>query len=1297
MTCKNAQTNNANPETRMFINSDGNVGIGTNDPKQILHIGTGNDSLRIGAVNYQGTTHDTTTYGLERSRNQILFSTYRDNTPDKIGSKIVGINKQTYVGGNVRHLNQSADLVFFTVPPDRTNYDDTIERLRITDIGFIGVGIPSVGTDRTPISKFTINSNYGDGDIGGFAINAYDGSSYSLRLFPFVQSPGQVAYLFKTYNQGIGFDSMCIGYNGNVGIGIINPLSSLDISRTPARTGTHGSGLGLYVTNGGNTIAEFRDPNGTQGIGIGYNRIYSTGSNPNQDIYIESRGTGIIGLLNPTTLSSTLSNRLTTLHLESPQAGILLNSSQSINGKKYNIWSTNEGDSKGAGHLVFYDETSGNYRMLIGSNGNIEMYNNLSVTGSFQCGSFSTSSLQSSSLSVVNGAVWDHMRLWHDGSSAFIDAGGAEDGVAIRVSTTNLSFPSPSYSEILRAKTTGLSVNATGGAVVNVSVPIDSTNFIYLHTNDVAGRMFIGMDNSSGSGLFGGGNPYCCWVGTPNATPLAFATSNTERMRIGSDGSITVSGNQLNYGILRTYGNGLGGPSIIYSENANSGDAYAVMHIRNNTATGAYWFINSSGRVADGGPNTCTLRNDTGALRLQSYGLGLTINTDGSVSHSAGDSSIIGFGPNTSWSGYLRIGAGQSGVTANTSQVISTNGNLHLDAGTGKDVYINHYSSNLGNDLSQAGNIYSYSSSSWFHYGKMCIRGSDQTATLNLMNPNGSYTHFGHSNNWNYIRGINTRIDTNVVINGNLTHLGTDILLTNTSRGAGGRALVHEPSNVLCINYENDFDHVKINSNLKINSPSLTPVLTFETSTVDNKYIFCSNEHISMTANWTPSGTIPNTGRGSSQITLFSPQSGGIIQFNTSSSVNSITQERMRISASGNIGIGTNDPLQGKLQVAGRVMIGYIPNSKKGILIDNEDAYGTNPAIQAVSNILGVSNLSINPSGGNVGIGTIDPKCSFYNYGSGTVGWKGMSYFGNENTGVVVGTYSNEAHIGGHNGLLNGWTNINICPQGSCGIGAINTSYKLNVSGSTQIIGNLVTNGTTYNNGRIVVQNVVDGGSNRGIFMWDAGDSNWGIYMASSGSGRSLAGGVSTAGDGFSQHSIRFRVANSLTTGFIFENSVESRLLSIRGSDGYASFIGNITSLGDITSFYDASDIRLKKNINLLSSSLNVVNSLKPVTFTWKDDIYNIEHRNKDDVGFIAQEVEEVIPFAVGEFSIEQNKYKKINHERIIPYVVKSIQELSVIVDDLQIENNQLKVENNQLKENVNKVLVWAKSQGFNL
>jgi len=195
MTATNAGTNSSNPSTRLFIDSAGkvginttsmsallhvngtsiiggastigstlnivgsvstgstlnvsgttsimaNVGIGTTAPTHSLHIAKGNDSIRIGAVGFEGTAVDTTTYGLERSRNQIIFSTYRDVVLDKIGAKIIGINKQTYLDNpSYYSAIQSTDIAFFTVPPNSANYDDTIERFRITDTGNVGVGI----------------------------------------------------------------------------------------------------------------------------------------------------------------------------------------------------------------------------------------------------------------------------------------------------------------------------------------------------------------------------------------------------------------------------------------------------------------------------------------------------------------------------------------------------------------------------------------------------------------------------------------------------------------------------------------------------------------------------------------------------------------------------------------------------------------------------------------------------------------------------------------------------------------------------------------------------------------------------------------------------------------------------------------------------------------------------------------------------------------------------------------------------------------------------------------------------
>jgi Skp family chaperone for outer membrane proteins len=60
-----------------------------------------------------------------------------------------------------------------------------------------------------------------------------------------------------------------------------------------------------------------------------------------------------------------------------------------------------------------------------------------------------------------------------------------------------------------------------------------------------------------------------------------------------------------------------------------------------------------------------------------------------------GDNSVTYYGPNTTWGGLLFVGAGSNKtVTNNTviAQCIVTDGNLHLDAGHARDIYMNHYS-----------------------------------------------------------------------------------------------------------------------------------------------------------------------------------------------------------------------------------------------------------------------------------------------------------------------------------------------------------------------------------------------------------------------------------------------------------------------------------------------------------------------------------------------------------------------------------------------------------------------------
>lgn len=186
------------------------------------------------------------------------------------------------------------------------------------------------------------------------------------------------------------------------------------------------------------------------------------------------------------------------------------------------------------------------------------------------------------------------------------------------------------------------------------------------------------------------------------------------------------------------------GGTLSYVSNPSAGlSAYALLAVINNTGNGCVLFQNSNARIADGGVNTATLRNDAGRLRLMSNsGTGLAIESGGFATLGAGDSSMMVYGPNSTWGAYLRCGAGTTALSANTCQVISTNGNLHIDAGFGKDLHLNTYLNASG----QLGLIFSYGIS-WHHQGRMFINGnvgigSDQnTNRLEVYSTTADYTN----------------------------------------------------------------------------------------------------------------------------------------------------------------------------------------------------------------------------------------------------------------------------------------------------------------------------------------------------------------------------------------------------------------------------------------------------------------------------------------------------------------------------------------------------------------------------
>ncbi len=113
---------------------------------------------------------------------------------------------------------------------------------------------------------------------------------------------GATAYALRVNDDGTYTDStpFVVDAVGNVGVGIAAPIAKLDILAGAARSGTHAAAPSLYLTAAMGTgeagyaagNVEFRHDNGTQGIGFGYHGIYQAGSNANEVLHIQSKGTG---------------------------------------------------------------------------------------------------------------------------------------------------------------------------------------------------------------------------------------------------------------------------------------------------------------------------------------------------------------------------------------------------------------------------------------------------------------------------------------------------------------------------------------------------------------------------------------------------------------------------------------------------------------------------------------------------------------------------------------------------------------------------------------------------------------------------------------------------------------------------------------------------------------------------------------------------------------------------------------------------------------------------------------------
>jgi hypothetical protein len=420
--------------------------------------------------------------------------------------------------------------------------------------------------------------------------------------------------------------------------------------------------------------------------------------------------------------------------------------------------------------------------------------------------------------------------------------------------------------------------------------------------------------------------------------------------------------------------------------------------------------------------------------------------------------------------------------------------------------------------------------------------------------------------------------------------------------------------------------------------------------------------------------------------------------------------EKMRIDASGNIGIGTSSPTS-KFHVVASAM------SPLSIGMDNY-YYATYSGNQN-SSIIGVSFSAKNSSG------SLTPGAYIALDNSGAVPNLNIQAAGTSNGQIIFGQNN------GSGGLLE---KMRIDSSGNVGIGTSSPYYKLSVNGTL---------------------NAYSGVAGLGrIFLGDPGDPNGyiGIYRSSLGPAN-----YNTAGNGLNFASIdgyvfstatppnyiygvqteRMRIASDGTLSLqyvdasaprlistsnnnnklivfegyagglwnfwgghgggsyfgISENASTTPVFAITGSTNYV-LIGYTSSQGAYklqvnsqifatSSSIATSDGRYKENVDTITGGLDIIDSLRPVSFTWKDHpVHNFVEGKT--VGFIAQEVKEslsqydwvdnIIKTNTSDAILDEDgnevtpaeEFLGIAESNIIPLLVAAVKELKTRVETLE-------------------------------
>ena len=575
--------------SRFWINSSGNVGIGTSSPGEKLQVNGNIKQVGSGAVIYQTDNTNTAFWGLNpiaisnsfgvSTGQSIPFIVANANTErmriDSAGNVGIGTSSPSSFGKlTVMQASGSTSLQIATTTNGAGMYwqatnsslisqnsyggvlsigttdsyafnvrTNNTERMRISSAGNVGIGTTSPGYALDVSATGNISARFkSSGTLNAFYLADANTTTDTLYI-------GTVGNNFRVVTSSE--ERMRIDSSGNVGIGTVSPTGLLQLTGSSWRKGV------LETT--GVTAKAYQ---GSDSNGLNFtSNIYWSGSAWVQDdatkacfAYMQHLGNSRMEFR--TAPAGAFSAWTTAMVIEAggnvgigltPTAKLHVGGTiQTQTGSTVLQMFTDGGSNyvqavgayplelktTGAAPMVLH--TNNAERMRIDASGNVALGSTASSNARFTIFNAQSDGAQT----VANAGL-----LFAQSVSGFAQAGiysiGSAGFAGSLVFTTAASKGSPDY-----VTTERMRITSTGNVSIGGTTTASATGYTFVNALGSNGGVFEVYSGTTRQGQF-----YCdsgsLYLGALTNIPLIFNTNNTERMRIDSSGIITATAGNL--------------------------------------------------------------------------------------------------------------------------------------------------------------------------------------------------------------------------------------------------------------------------------------------------------------------------------------------------------------------------------------------------------------------------------------------------------------------------------------------------------------------------------------------------------------------------------------------------------------------------------------------------------------------------------------------------------------------------------------------------------------------------------